>query len=73
MLRAENESLRNENCRLQAALQNVICPNCGGPAMIGDIGLDEQQLRLENARLREEVNSCLFVNSLENSLISRRV
>lgn len=55
ILRAENESLKNENYRLQAALRNVICPNCGGPAMVGDIGLDEQQLRLENARLREEV------------------
>ena len=32
-----------------------MCPNCGGPAMIGEIGIDEQQLRLENARLREEV------------------
>lgn len=55
ILRAENESLKNENYRLQAALRNVICPSCGGPAMVGDIGLDEQQLRLENARLREEV------------------
>lgn len=55
MLRAENDSLKNENYRLQTALRNIICPNCGGPSMIADIGLDEQQLRLENARLREEV------------------
>ncbi|XP_024021696.1 homeobox-leucine zipper protein HDG5 isoform X2 [Morus notabilis] len=56
ILRAENETLKNENYRLQAALRNVICPNCGGPAIIGDICLDEQQLRLENARLREELD-----------------
>lgn len=55
MLRAENDTLKNENYRLQAALRNIICPNCGGPAMIGEIALDEHQLRLENARLREEL------------------
>ncbi|XP_050133231.1 homeobox-leucine zipper protein ROC3-like [Malus sylvestris] len=57
MLRAENENLKNENYRLQAALCNIMCPDCGGPAMIGDfwgdIGIDEQHLRLENARLKE--------------------
>lgn len=55
MLRAENDNLKNENYRLQAALRNLICPNCGGAAIIGDIAIDEHQLRLENARLREEV------------------
>lgn len=56
ILRAENDSLKSENYRLQAALRNVMCPNCGGPGMMGaDMGLDEQQIRLENARLREEV------------------
>ncbi|KAA8522012.1 hypothetical protein F0562_012674 [Nyssa sinensis] len=54
LLRAENENLKNENYRLQAALQNVICPNCGGPAMLGEMTYDEQQLRIENARLKEE-------------------
>lgn len=35
-----------------------MCPNCGAPSIIGDIGLDDQhQIRLENARLREEVYS----------------
>ncbi|XP_004300207.1 PREDICTED: homeobox-leucine zipper protein HDG5 [Fragaria vesca subsp. vesca] len=55
MLRAENDNLKNENYRLQAALRNLICPNCGGAAIIGDIAIDEHQLRLENARLREEL------------------
>ncbi|KAJ7953410.1 Homeobox-leucine zipper protein [Quillaja saponaria] len=63
ILRAENETLRNENYRLQATLRNVMCPNCGGPAIVGggDLGLDEPQLHLENARLREELEriSCL--------------
>jgi len=33
-----------------------MCPNCGGQCIMGaDLGLDEHQLRMENARLREEV------------------
>ncbi|KAL6008202.1 hypothetical protein ACLOJK_033708 [Asimina triloba] len=61
ILRAENENLKNENFRLQAAIRNVICPNCGGPAILGEISFDEQHLRLENARLKDELDrlSCL--------------
>ena len=47
--------MKNENYRLQAALRNVVCPNCGGPAVLGEMGFDEQAVRLENARLKEEV------------------
>ncbi|XP_057777733.1 homeobox-leucine zipper protein HDG5 isoform X2 [Salvia miltiorrhiza] len=54
VLRAENESLKTENYRLQATLRNIVCPNCGGPAVLGEMGYDEQQLRIENARLKEE-------------------
>ncbi|KAF4383804.1 hypothetical protein F8388_023496 [Cannabis sativa] len=56
ILRAENETLKNENFQLQAALRNASCPNCGSPAVMGEMGFDEQQLRLENARLREELD-----------------
>ncbi|XP_022881662.1 homeobox-leucine zipper protein HDG5 [Olea europaea var. sylvestris] len=55
ILRAENENLKNENYRLQAALRNIVCSNCGDPAMLGEMGFDEQQLRIENARLKEEL------------------
>ncbi|XP_061343072.1 homeobox-leucine zipper protein HDG5-like isoform X2 [Gastrolobium bilobum] len=64
ILRAENETLKNENYRLQAALRSIICPNCGGPCIMGaDLGLDEQQLRLENARLREELERVCCITS----------
>ncbi|XP_020577606.1 homeobox-leucine zipper protein ROC3 isoform X2 [Phalaenopsis equestris] len=61
ILRAENDSLKNENYRLQAAIRNVICPNCGGPAMLGEMSFDEHHLRIENARLKEELDrlSCI--------------
>ncbi|KAG6399190.1 hypothetical protein SASPL_140666 [Salvia splendens] len=54
VLRAENEGLKTENYRLQATLRNIVCPSCGGPGVLGEIGYDEQQLRIENARLKEE-------------------
>ncbi|KAK9268043.1 hypothetical protein L1049_010482 [Liquidambar formosana] len=55
-LRAENEKLRAENIRYKEALSNATCPNCGGPAAIGEMSFDEQHLRIENARLREEID-----------------
>nr|CAN62139.1 hypothetical protein VITISV_039239 [Vitis vinifera] len=53
-LRAENEKLRAENIRYKEALSNATCPHCGGPASIGEMSFDEQHLRIENARLRDE-------------------
>ncbi|XXG75573.1 hypothetical protein AAC387_Pa08g0111 [Persea americana] len=70
ILRAENENLKNENYRLQAAIRNVICPSCGGPAMLAEVSLDEQHLRLENARLKEELDrlSCITSRYSNRSL-----
>ncbi|GFZ15509.1 homeobox-7 [Actinidia rufa] len=70
ILRAENENLKNENYRLQAALRSILCPNCGGPAMLGEMGYDEQQLRIENARLKEEDGQAILgsVHSLASSI-----
>ncbi|XP_042503933.1 homeobox-leucine zipper protein ROC3 [Macadamia integrifolia] len=61
MLRAENDNLKKENFRLQAALRNIMCPNCGGAAILGEVSYEEQHLRVENARLKEELEriSCL--------------
>uniref|UniRef100_A0A0D9X461 Homeobox domain-containing protein n=1 Tax=Leersia perrieri TaxID=77586 RepID=A0A0D9X461_9ORYZ len=55
-LRAENDKLRAENMRYKEALANASCPNCGGPAAIGEMSFDEHHLRLENARLRDEID-----------------
>ncbi|XP_015055984.1 homeobox-leucine zipper protein MERISTEM L1 [Solanum pennellii] len=55
-LRNENDKLRAENIRYKEALTTATCPNCGGPAAIGEMSFDEQHLRIENARLREEID-----------------
>ncbi|XP_022988693.1 homeobox-leucine zipper protein HDG2-like [Cucurbita maxima] len=55
-LRTQNEKLRADNMRYREALNNATCPNCGGPTAIGEMSFDEHHLRLENARLREEID-----------------
>ncbi|XP_012438427.1 homeobox-leucine zipper protein HDG2 isoform X1 [Gossypium raimondii] len=55
-LRAENEKLRADNMRYREALSTASCPNCGGPTAVGQMSFDEHHLRLENARLREEID-----------------
>ncbi|GAB4834776.1 hypothetical protein Ancab_033044 [Ancistrocladus abbreviatus] len=56
ILRADNDNLKNENYRLQALMRSLICPTCGGQPMLGEVAYDEQQVRLENARLKEELD-----------------
>lgn len=45
----ENDKIRSQNKAMREALQNVICSTC-----------DEQKLRIENARLKEEVRKSLI-------------
>ncbi|KAL8227896.1 hypothetical protein R6Q57_015480 [Mikania cordata] len=56
ILRQENDKLRAENMSIREAMRNPMCTNCGGPAMIGDISIEEQHLRIENARLKDELD-----------------
>lgn len=55
-LRAENDRLRTENMRYKEALSSSSCPTCGGPTTLGEMSFDEHNLRVENARLREEID-----------------
>ena len=34
----------------------VICNNCGGPTMLGEVSLEEQHFRIENALLTDELD-----------------
>ncbi|KAG2654360.1 hypothetical protein PVAP13_1NG485100 [Panicum virgatum] len=66
-LRAENDKIRCENIAMREALRNVICPTCGGPPVADDY-FDEQKLRMENARLKEELDR---VSSLTSKYLGR--
>ncbi|XP_074588144.1 homeobox-leucine zipper protein ROC5-like [Curcuma longa] len=55
-LRQENDKLRAENLSIKEAMRNPICNNCGGLAMLGEVSLEEQHLRVENARLKDELD-----------------
>ncbi|KAK4269634.1 hypothetical protein QN277_022765 [Acacia crassicarpa] len=56
LLRQSNDELRAENMSIREAMRNPICSNCGGPAIIGEISVEEQHLRIENARLKDELD-----------------
>ncbi|XP_052116397.1 homeobox-leucine zipper protein HDG8-like [Arachis duranensis] len=54
-LRAENERIQNENLLMKEALNNILCPSCGGPPAAGeDHEHFMQKMLLENAHLKEE-------------------
>ncbi|XP_043695075.1 homeobox-leucine zipper protein ROC8-like isoform X2 [Telopea speciosissima] len=69
-LKAENDKIRCENIAIREALRNVICPNCGGPPVGEDSYFDEQKLRMENARLKEELDR---VSSMAAKYIGRPI
>ncbi|KAL3517110.1 hypothetical protein ACH5RR_024012 [Cinchona calisaya] len=70
ILRQDNDKLRAENMSIREAMRNPICTNCGGPAMMGEVSLEEQHLRIENARLREELDR---VCSLAGKFLGRPI
>ncbi|KAH6808999.1 Homeobox-leucine zipper family protein / lipid-binding START domain-containing protein [Perilla frutescens var. frutescens] len=57
---------------IRDAMRNPICTNCGGPAMIGDVSLKEQHLRIKNVRLKDELDRvCAFVGKfLERPILA---
>lgn len=71
MLRQENEKLRGENTMMKEAMSNPVCNNCGGPAIPGQILFEEHQIRIENARLKDELNRiCALTNKFLGKPIS---
>ncbi|KAL0394704.1 UNVERIFIED_CONTAM: Homeobox-leucine zipper protein MERISTEM L1 [Sesamum latifolium] len=53
--RIENEELRAENMSCREALSNACCRACGRPIAIAGMFSNEHCLRVENARLREQI------------------
>ncbi|XP_024028635.1 homeobox-leucine zipper protein ANTHOCYANINLESS 2 isoform X2 [Morus notabilis] len=63
ILRQENDKLQAENNMMKDAMATPMCNQCGGPAIPGQISFEEHQLRIENARLKDELNRiCALAN-----------
>ncbi|CAD5185692.1 unnamed protein product [Musa acuminata subsp. malaccensis] len=55
-LRAENDKIRCENITMEEALKRAVCLSCGAGPPPDNPFFDEQKLRMENTRLKEEVD-----------------
>ncbi|XP_042460251.1 homeobox-leucine zipper protein ROC8-like [Zingiber officinale] len=63
-LRADNDRIRSENVKMKERLRKTLCNTCcqNNPAGANPY-FDEQKLRMENARLKEEVDRVANITS----------
>ncbi|PSR93421.1 Homeobox-leucine zipper protein like [Actinidia chinensis var. chinensis] len=69
-LKRQNEELLIENIRMKEVMGNPMCCNCGGPAILGEVSIEKHHLRVENARLKEELNR---ISALANRFLGRPI
>jgi len=58
LLKSEMDKLREDNKSMRETINKACCPNCGTATTSRDAALtstEEQQLRIENAKLKAEV------------------
>ncbi|XP_020098514.1 homeobox-leucine zipper protein GLABRA 2 isoform X2 [Ananas comosus] len=57
LLKSEMDKLREENRAMRETIKKACCPNCGFATSNNDTAMttEEQQLRIENARLKAEI------------------
>lgn len=69
LLKSEMDKLQEENRSIREAIKKACCPKCGYATESKDalMTVEEQQLRLENARLRAEVqeSSVRYIHHLK--------
>lgn len=71
ILRQENEKLRVENGFLKEAMRGSLCIDCGGAVIPGEVSYEQQQLRIENAKLKDELDRiCALANRFIGGSIS---
>ncbi|GMH09010.1 hypothetical protein Nepgr_010850 [Nepenthes gracilis] len=61
VLKQEYDKLRFENMAMKEAMGNPLCKNCSGGTKFGDSSIDEHHIRLENARLKDELARILAI------------
>lgn len=55
VIQAENELLRAENLAFREAILKKTCLTCGGPTVPAEEKPEQLRLRMENARLKDEL------------------
>ncbi|CAH2070266.1 unnamed protein product [Thlaspi arvense] len=71
ILKQDNEKLRVENGILKESMRSPICNNCGGAATPGVVSYEQQQLRIENVKLKHEFDKlCSLANRFIGGSIS---
>ncbi|CAM8976421.1 unnamed protein product [Rhodiola kirilowii] len=71
LLKKENDKLRFEQATMKDALRNPICANCGGHAVVPELPYNEQNLKIENERLKDELTRiCLLAQKFLGRPIS---
>ncbi|KAL0400786.1 UNVERIFIED_CONTAM: Homeobox-leucine zipper protein ROC4 [Sesamum latifolium] len=68
ILKQENDKLRIENIAMKEAMRNPICENCGSPAILGEVPIEQHHLMIENARLKDELSR---LGILANKFLTR--
>ncbi|PIA64945.1 hypothetical protein AQUCO_00100425v1 [Aquilegia coerulea] len=64
LLKSELEKIREENRAMRETVKKACCPNCGSATSNNDTTLttEEQQLRIENAKLKTEIEKLRAVS-----------
>ncbi|EOA14997.1 hypothetical protein CARUB_v10028346mg [Capsella rubella] len=71
ILRQENEKLRVENGFLKESMRGSLCIDCGGAVIPGEVSFEQHQLRIENAKLKDELDRiCALANRFIGGSIS---
>lgn len=71
LLRQENEKLRAENGFLKESIRGSLCIDCGGAVIPGEVSFEQHQLRIENAKLKDELDRiCALANRFIGGSIS---
>ncbi|CAJ2630311.1 unnamed protein product [Trifolium pratense] len=68
LLKDENAKLRAENEMYKEELKNATCSKCGGPTSIGERFCTYDQLKIENARLKAEIEGTHAILSKRSSM-----
>ncbi|KAG7533904.1 START domain [Arabidopsis thaliana x Arabidopsis arenosa] len=71
ILKQENEKLRLENSFLKESMRGSLCIDCGGAVIPGEVSFEQHQLRIENAKLKDELDRiCALANRFIGGSIS---